>query len=256
MIENFDDEEESYFISMTDMMVGMLFIFILLLLHFALQSRARVEEIEERIVSVTDTRTEILRDLQQSLEEVGVTVSIDEEKGLLRLPEQILFERNQAMLKPEGVAAILVLRSKLIESIKCYVKLEQFSEIQAPGSCSDRGHRIEALFVEGHTDQIPFPEGAVMDNWDLSVARAANAYRELTKDSNFDDLKNPNGQPILSVAGYADKRLINDGLTEDAHRQNRRIDLRIIMAPPITAADISDGQQQADEVSSDVLRGQ
>ena len=33
------DEEESYFISMTDLMVGLLFIFIIMLMVFALQYR-------------------------------------------------------------------------------------------------------------------------------------------------------------------------------------------------------------------------
>ena len=39
-------EEESYFVSMTDMMVGLLFIFILILMYFALQYQKSTEKLE------------------------------------------------------------------------------------------------------------------------------------------------------------------------------------------------------------------
>jgi hypothetical protein len=52
-----EEEEESYFVSMADMMVGLLFIFIILLLYFALQSR----QTTDALTGSGQTRTLLLR---------------------------------------------------------------------------------------------------------------------------------------------------------------------------------------------------
>ena len=57
------EEGESYFMSMTDMMVGLLLIFIILLAYFALNLQSKTEE----LTGANRTRAEILNDLQQSL---------------------------------------------------------------------------------------------------------------------------------------------------------------------------------------------
>jgi chemotaxis protein MotB len=70
----------------------------------------------------------------------------------------------------------------------------------------------------------------------LSTERAGNTYAELTKvRSEIESLKNSEGQPLLSVSGYGEKRPVPESKDNDtsAHRQmNRRIELRIIMATP------------------------
>ena len=60
-----EEEEESYFISMADMMVGLLFVFIILLLYFALQFR----QTTDALAGANQTRTLILKTLEKQLKD-------------------------------------------------------------------------------------------------------------------------------------------------------------------------------------------
>lgn len=91
-------DEENYFVSMTDLMVGLVFIFIILLMYFALQ----FQEVTEELTGANKTRTEILEQLQETLKARGVEVIIDRDNGILRLPDSILFDSGQSQLKVEG----------------------------------------------------------------------------------------------------------------------------------------------------------
>src|SRR6266480_6366058 len=114
----YNEDEESYFVSMTDVVIGLLFIFIIMLMFFAMrfqqatqqqdqatqrQKQATEEQIEvtERqktlIDDLTDTeaaRREILQNLGDRLKNEGIVVSIIEDEGILRFPEEILFEKS------------------------------------------------------------------------------------------------------------------------------------------------------------------
>ena len=58
-----EEEEESYFISMADMMVGLVFVFVILLLYFALQFQQK----SQAISNAGETRAQLLRDLRDDL---------------------------------------------------------------------------------------------------------------------------------------------------------------------------------------------
>lgn len=81
-------EEENYFVSMTDMMVGLVFIFIILLMDFALDFR----DVTAELSGADRTDAQILHEMQESLREKGVQVSRDTQNGVLRLPDSILFD--------------------------------------------------------------------------------------------------------------------------------------------------------------------
>jgi flagellar motor protein MotB len=118
-----DAEEENYFISMTDMMVGVLFIFIIMLMSFALnfQKQAdrqedkisvaeevgrKLEALEQRVSQrlseireAASARAQLLHDLRDALSREGLNVTVDEANGVLRLSEDaILFPVNGADL--------------------------------------------------------------------------------------------------------------------------------------------------------------
>ena len=77
--------------------------------------------------------------------------------------------------------------------------------------------------IEGHTDSIPLSgKGLVKDNWDLSVMRATNVVKVLTK--------NPTLEPLqLTAAGRAEFDPIESNKTTEGRRMNRRIE--IILSP-------------------------
>jgi flagellar motor protein MotB len=238
-----DVQRENYFVSMTDMMVGLVFIFIILLMYYALQFR----DVTDQLTGADRTRTEILQQLQRSLKAKGVPVTIDIQNGVLRLPDAILFDSAHADLKPEGEVAVQHLAEALSEVLPCYTDLPTGGAPRSP-RCPETVHRIESLYVEGHTDSDALSDTTrFKDNWDLSVARATTTYREITKQKHqlagFCARKGAKCEPILSVSGYGPERPAVDGDSPDAKRSNRRIDLRIIMVTP-------DGGQTANAIAS------
>lgn len=223
-------EEENYFVSMTDLMVGLVFVFIILLMYFALQ----FQEVTEELIGANQTRTEILEKIQETLKAKGVPVIIDRENGILRLPDSILFDSGQNQLKAEGRVNVGYLAEALRDVLPCYS-----NGLERSASCPPSKHLIESVYVEGHTDSDRFAgAGALKDNWDLSVVRATNTFRALTDlQPDLISLCSPKQtrcEPILSVSGYGPQRPVPDtkGTEFQRKQQNRRIDLRLIMMAP------------------------
>lgn len=238
-----EEAEESYFISMTDIMVGLLFIFIIMLMAFGLMLKVAAEntdktrsEIEdavrqtkdevEQMQNIDSLRSQMLRDIKDRLGERGVTVIIREENGVLQLPDEILFEKADDELSEDGLRAIGHLADALDDVLPCYAVVP--TSVQAPPcetQISDK-LRIEAVFVEGHTDS----DGSQDFNWKLSADRAINTYRALDARADFATrLLNDQQQYLFSVAGYGENRPVVEEVDEAAKRQNRRIDLRFVM---------------------------
>lgn len=216
---------ENYFISMTDLMVGLLLIFIVLLMFFALQFKETINEQE----TIRDARAGILSNVQKMMEEAGVTVLLDVEQGLVRLPESVLFESGQATLNERGRHAIEVLAARLQQALPCYTKGPARRE-----ACPEDSPMVDAILIEGHTDDVPVRFGRRWrDNLELSTFRATNTYRALLEASEENgnasllDFKNAADVPVLSVSGYGEHRPISD----EEKAPNRRIDLRFLMAP-------------------------
>lgn len=230
-------DEENYFVSMTDMMVGLVFIFIIMLMYFALQ----FQDITDQMTGADRERAEILKELQQSLKDKGVDVTIDTQNGILRLPDEILFDSAQTELKPDGIIKLGHLAEALSDVLPCYTD-SRVNQQPRPATCRDTPYRIESVYVEGHTDVDNFKgRGEIKDNLDLSAARATNTFRQLilgrpeigTRCSGTDE----ECAAVLSVSGYGSERPIASGDSEAAKRRNRRIDLRLTMvAPDSTAA--------------------
>jgi flagellar motor protein MotB len=235
--EHLAEDEESYFVSMTDMMVGMLFVFIIMLMSFALNyreaERKKVETVTE-ITGADQARVQMLEKLQSLLEEAGVRVTIDRENGVLRLPEDILFPSASDKIKQEGQTALSVLARGLGDVLPCYAYVKENVKTVAGGESCKTNHRLEAVFIEGHTDNIPISAGTrFSDNWGLSTARAITTYKILTTTSPaLTALVNKRAEPVLSVSGYGDNRPVADNTTEEGRSRNRRIDLRFLMATP------------------------
>lgn len=231
-------DEENYFVSMTDMMVGLVFIFIIMLMYFALQ----FQDITDQMTGADRERTEILKQLQQSLKEKGVPVTIDTQNGILHLPDAILFDPSQAELKPDGRVAVGHLADALAEVLPCYTSARS-GEAPRPSTCRDTPYQIEAVYVEGHTDLDPYVGGGqISDNLDLSAFRATNTFRELIhrrpEIGHRCAKTRSDCEAVLSVSGYGSERPVVAGNSDAAKRSNRRIDLRLTMIAPDSQAAI------------------
>jgi len=240
------EEDENYFVSMTDMMVGILFIFIIMLMIFALNFRQQTDitevqaedvrriaeqiadirkEIEGEIAKLNEAeqaRTQLLETIRSRLDAVGLKVTIEPDTGVLRLTDDaIRFSRDSSALDEAALRNVDAVSKVLLDVLPDYTACPP-----AVQCSSSTGHLVETIYIEGHTDKSGTPQR----NWVLSTERAVETYRRIV--GTFPEmltLLNSDEQQILSVAGYADSRPAVNRDDDDAYRINRRIDLRFVM---------------------------
>lgn len=204
---------DSFTISISDLMSGLLAIFILVLSYFILNFSQATAQLTQNDV----TRAELLRFMQTELEREGITVTVDEQHGILRISEGVLFDVGLADVKPQGQVVIQKLSSVLGTALES----EQFKG------------RVETIFIEGHTDNVPIVTEIFPSNWELSTKRAINTWLTMSSaNPKLTTLLNDKNEIIFSVSGYADTRPIAQNSTEQGRRDNRRIDIRFSMTPP------------------------
>jgi chemotaxis protein MotB len=309
----FEEADEGYFASVSDLMVGILFVFLLMLTVFALNFRdaeddqkvrraeleaaiERAEAAEQRATLAAEeaerqkaaaltaqrhaeeerekadrerrknvdlrnllrqavdrmrqdiedrqsARLRLLASLDDRLKKAGVVVTIDPDSGVLRLPEQILFDKGQSTLGTgTGPAA-----AKQTEAKSVLVKLADalggvlpcFTSADGKPDCPERDRAtLEGVLVEGHSDrqgyrqqgrQLTAEESRDLNDR-LSVERSLNVFKEIRQRNGLDDLLNAGGFPLLGVSAYGDRRPIAQGTSEDEYQKNRRIDLRFILS--------------------------
>jgi chemotaxis protein MotB len=254
------DEEENYFISMTDMMVGVLFIFIIMLMVFALNFReqtdsqadesaklqaaatelsqeaeriaVRLEALQAQVGEEVGSleaeqrvRNDLLADIQTALEREGLTVEIDERNGVLRLTEDsVRFQRNEATLDAQARENVLRIAAALASVLPRYTTCQPRARIEGCGATGST--TVETVFIEGHTDET----GSADRNWQLSTERAVVTYRSIdAAEPTLAFLANRDRKQIISVSGYAATRPISLDQTAEGYARNRRIDLRFVM---------------------------
>ncbi len=86
------EEGESYYVSMTDMMVGVLFIFIIMLSYFALNYRATTAT----LTGAKDGQTALLLQMATALERRDTSLEIDRAHHIVCIPGNVLADDSTA----------------------------------------------------------------------------------------------------------------------------------------------------------------
>ena len=223
------EHEESYFISMTDMMVGLVFVLMVMLVYYALQYHQTTTELTDTKVR----RTQLLEHLQARLKAEHLNVVIDTDAGVLRLPEDVLFDKGSDAVKPEGLQALRKVGLAMLAEAPC------FTQAKTPPGCPVTQSGLESVFVEGHTDSDQM--SGARDNWNLSADRAVNTYRALMSQTPaLESIRNArlrpsDPQPLFGVSGYGPTRPVAPETSEANKRLNRRIDIRFNVVTPSQA---------------------
>lgn len=213
-------------------------------------STARAKELEERLADLKKTNA----DLIQSSKELTMLTSkgaTNLEKSLESLKEKDMkiTRLQDALNKKDSVTLALVtslkkevgindpdievnvekgvvyisLSDKVIFKSGSYQISNRASEILGKVAKVINGKPEFEAMVEGHTDNVPYSNGLLLDNWDLSVKRATAIVRELQKLG-----VNPSR---LIAAGRADYVPLVPNDTAENRATNRRT--RILVLPKI-----------------------
>lgn len=226
------DIENPYWLSFSDIMAGLLAIFILTLVTLMIQLyqqiavqkdvKRQVEKALSELVQIDEMRKELLVEIKENLQKRGINVEIQENHSVIRIPDDQLYFKS-------GKHDIQKKLEKLVDQVG--IVLEKALNKK------DRMKYVDTIFIEGHTDSRPFKKQE-MGNWGLSSYRAIAVWNFWTekpgKQLSFTKMKNINNKNVFSVSGYADTRRVE--LNEDTdlkRKRNRRIDLRFTMKIPI-----------------------
>lgn len=263
-----DDQDEGYFASVSDLMVGVLFIFLLMMTVLALnfhEDSAKLDKViirleqreaeatllrrqnetlrlrlaqaatalERELRSREDIRAGLLQRLATRLEAGGIKFVLDQQSGVLRLSEAVPFPIGHSdLVDPAARHTVEVLAKVLSDVLPCFTSNNQSVTCQA----SD-GAILETVLVEGHIDSQPFPNMTARqseaENDLLSTARALTVFATLRQQQPaLDSLHNPSGQPLLGVSGYGQRRPLPGPIAsaEADMTRNRRIDLRFVLS--------------------------
>lgn len=212
-------EETNYLVSATDLMAGLLFVFIIMVAYLALQKQIEASQRGAQ----RDPRGVVTKLIGKELARTMPNIVVDAEKGLITLPEDALFASGSAVLRKPARDRLRTMSANLEDSLRCFVASER-----RRNGCADvpRSREIDTIFIEGHTDSVPLlrPGG----NLQLSLERAISVNQALVKSSRLEKFRNRHNQPIFAFSAYGDQRLLVT--SNPASAKNRRVVLRIVLS--------------------------
>jgi len=219
------DEDNPYWLSFSDIMSGLLVVFILASLYLMLELQEKKDLIDESVIELAkanQVRSEILHEIKEELKQEGVQVDVVDNESVLRIPsDQLHFVSGKSDIPESKVLIVNMIGNSLYRSIEKEERIKY----------------INTVFIEGHTDSVPAKKIFRKGNWELSSLRAIEVWDHWRLNPEYGQkltlLRNNEGDPIFSVSGYADARRIDELEVDEIGRQkNRRIDIRFTMRQP------------------------
>jgi chemotaxis protein MotB len=162
--------------------------------------RRRAEQLE-----AIKKRFELLREKLQALTKLGLSVTVRNNRMVIQLPGDVLFDSGRETLKKDGQDILL----KVAEVIR-----------------NDAGLSTRSFQVAGHTDNAPLQGGRFKDNWGLSVMRAREVLAFLVNptDKGGGGLK----PERWSASGYGETDPVKPNETNEDKQSNRRCELVVL----------------------------
>ncbi len=247
-------ERVNYLASVSDLMSGLLFVFILALTVAIIQTKhsaqeakeaamqmesiqTRLKNVEARLVGTREATGNLLDRLEKELVKENVMVEIDPARSVLRIPENaVSFEVGRSDLNEENAERIRMIGRVLADKLLCYQKNVPETMRERCAKENPFGHTLDAIFIEGHTDNLAYRgDETGRRNRYLSTARSNAVYGIMVVENDaLENLTNPNGESLFSLSGYGSERPIaghrHEVPTDDP--ANRRIEFRFIMTAP------------------------
>jgi chemotaxis protein MotB len=277
-----------YFASMTDLLVGVLFILIIMVAYLAFQinTEDRVpktaydaikkerDAAEQKILSLEKEVSDLLSQIERLRREIERLLNADKIRDIETYISLGINKRDQIVLstvrelraldidarvgrannvvtisganlfasgrsdlgsKEDALGRVNALANVIREKISCFA-ISPLQKAESVKLCNPNFLFIEAVFIEGHTDDVPvqrlLPDGS-RNNLELSAKRATNTYLQMVRHvPALVDFSNPNGEQALSVAAYGEQRPLVENISAEDHEINRRIDIRFDMFVP------------------------
>ena len=298
-----EQEQTNYFASMTDLLVGFLFVFVIMVAYFAYQVKddtdntvpkrlyeqvveknkklstenealkkenaelkKRLAELEKelkelkailaklKVMSQLDEylsaaqgeRDNLVKEIVDELVSSNIKAKIGRSNNVITISGEDLFASGRSDLESREKAneRVDAIGEILLKKIQChtFVGKEPFFTGEQLNACNPKRMFVEAVFIEGHTDDQPVSSVLVdgsRNNLELSSRRATNTYQRIVDTRPYiTKLQNPDGEQVLSVAAYGEQRPMVPNTSNRIRARNRRIDILIDMHAPKNASEL------------------
>jgi len=127
-------------------------------------------------------------------------------------------------IKVDKGVVFIDISDKLLFKVGSYDVTDRASEVLGKVALVLKNQPEIEFMVEGHTDNVPFKRGVLIDNWDLSVKRATSVVRILQTKYGLDPAK-------IAAAGRAEYLPVGSNDTLEGRAANRRT--RIVILPQL-----------------------
>ncbi len=230
------DEENPYWISFSDLMSGLLIVFILAAVALIIeltQTQQKIESDIQELKNAEQARRDILYEVRDELLRKDVLVEVADNDTVLRVPEQTLTFASNSDEIPRDLRV-----RNAVKSIGIALHHAINKPLNENAESKMRFQYLDTVFIEGHTDSLPTRRDK--GNWGLSSYRAISLWEywhdTVSLKPKFNDMVNAYGIKLFSVSGYAASRrtqIIEN--TANQRKRNRRIDIRFTIKRPSIA---------------------
>jgi len=205
-----DDNENVFWVTMTDLMLGLTIVFMSLFIM-------AMTGFTQSKISSQSTQSEVAKELIQKMQAQKIDAQIDVVTGQVKISDLELFDLNSYNLSAKG-------KKYLDKFIPIYV-----NTIFSKKELSDK---ITGVVIQGHTDSQSYAglhskEEQFTKNMDLSLKRA-NAVAEYIFKTDYNKKYSPMLTKNLAVEGksFTEPVMING---KEDYKKSRRVELKLIV---------------------------
>jgi len=127
-------------------------------------------------------------------------------------------------IKVDKGVVYIDISDKMLFKSGSYNITDRASEVLGKVAMVLKNQKDIEFMVEGHTDNVPFKRGELVDNWDLSVKRATAVIRVLQEKYGLNPAK-------MTAAGRSEYQPLNPNDSAEDRATNRRT--RIVILPQL-----------------------
>ena len=127
-------------------------------------------------------------------------------------------------IKVDKGVVYIDISDKMLFKSGSYNITDKASEVLGKVAMVLKNQKDIEFMVEGHTDNVPFKRGELVDNWDLSVKRATAVIRVLQEKYGLNPAK-------MTAAGRSEYQPLNPNDSPEDKATNRRT--RIVILPQL-----------------------
>ena len=200
-----ETEENIFWVTMTDLMMGLMMVFIVLFIQSVLTASSDA-------IATNQAQQEVVQEIQEVMQANDIDAVV-EPNGSVKISDLELFKVNSAELSPKG-------KAYLDKFIPLYFNLVYSNEVLA--------ENIENIIIQGHTDSQTFKNAKTQNeqcllNMDLSMRRAYTVS-QYALNTNFDKKYADKIRKSLVIEGRGSGNPILVDGKEDLNK-SRRVEL-------------------------------